>query len=262
MRLPRDEFVGSRVETRHEIDEVWSKVESESQIGSFLLVLTSLFFDSVYAQSWFFIASVVLDSTWTLRPPEPKRHPSLMTWTADSFVKALRQSNDVQLAFDAYSDQSFYLPAKPQLLADWALSRLLRHPAAVEDVKIWLLLHEILLGHSSTAPSWLPAVLYKIPVVPILTSIFRLLVESPQQEQLLECALPVLRFVLPIAYQKTRLDTILECLWACVEALSSVHIDALVSDLARLGLDGFSPAFHTANNKGKVRVSITRPILY
>jgi hypothetical protein len=177
-----------------------------------------------------------------------------MTWTADSFVKALRQSNDVQLAIDAYNDQAFYLPAKSQLLADWALNRLLKHPAATENVKIWSLLQDILLGNSSAAPTWLPAVLYKIPVVPILTSVFRLLTESPQQALLLEYALPVLRSVLPIAYPKTRLDTIVECLWACIEALSSTHIDTSVSDVALLGLDGFSPAFQTASNKGKVRV--------
>ena len=174
------------------------------------------------------------------------------TWTADSFVKTLRQSNDVQLAIDASNDHSFYLPAKPQLLADWALNRLLKHSACIQDVKIWLLLREILLGDSLTAPTWLPALLYKIPVVPILTSIFRLLVESPQQGSLLENALPVLRSVLPLAYPKTRLDTILECLWACIDALSSTHLDALVSDLAFLGFDGFLLAFQTASNKGKV----------
>ena len=178
-----------------------------------------------------------------------------MTWTADSFVKALRQSNNVQLAIDAYSDQTFYLPAKPQFIADWALNRLLKHSPAIGDVELWSLLQEILLGDSSTAPTWLPAVLYKIPVVPILTSIFRLLVDSPQQALLLEHALPVLRSILPIAYPKTRLDTILECLWACIEALSSTHIDSLVSGLAFLCLDGFSPAFQTASNKGKVSVS-------
>jgi len=178
-----------------------------------------------------------------------------MTWTADSFVKALRQSNDIQLAIDAFNDQTFYLPAKPQFLADWALNRLLKHSAAIEDVKIWSFLQQLLLGGSLTAPTWLSAVLYKIPVVPILISIFRLLVESPQQGLLLEHALPVLRSVLPIAYPKTRLDTILECVWACIDALSSTHIDSLVSDLALLGLDGFSPAFQMASNKGKVRVS-------
>ena len=177
-----------------------------------------------------------------------------MTWTADSFVKTLRQSNDVQLAIDAYNDQTFYLPAKPQFLADWALNRLLRHSPAIEDVELWSLLQEILLGDSSAAPTWLPAVLYKIPVVPILTSIFHLLVHSNQQELLLKHALPVLRTVLPIAYPKTRLDTILECLWACIEALSTTHIDSLVSGLAFLGLDGFLQAFQTANNKGKVSV--------
>jgi len=175
-----------------------------------------------------------------------------MTWTADSFVKALRQSNDVQLAIDAYNNQTFYLPAKSQLLADWALNRLLKHPAAIEDVKVWSLLREILLGDSPTPPTWLPTVLYKIPVVPTLTSIFRLLAESPQQQLLLEHALPVLRSVLPIAYPKSRLDTILECLWACIDALSSTHIDALVSDLAFLEFDGFSPAFQTSSNKAKV----------
>lgn len=178
-----------------------------------------------------------------------------MTWTADSFVKALRQSNDVQLAIDAYSDQTFYLPAKPQFLADWALNRLLKHSPAIEDVELWSLLQKILVEDSSTVPTWLPAVLYRIPVVPILTAIFRLLVDSSLQESLLKCALPVLRSVLPIAYPKTRLDTILECLWACTEALSSTHIDSFVSDLAFLGLDGFSPAFQTASNKGKVGVS-------
>lgn len=183
------------------------------------------------------------------------------TWTADSFVKALRQSNDVQLAIDAYNDHSFYLPAKPQLLADWALNRLLKHSASIEDVKVWSLLREILLGDSPSPPTWLPALLYKIPVVPILTSIFRLLAESPQQGLLLEHALPVLRSVLPIAYPKTRLDTILECLWACIDALSSTHPDVLVSDLAFLGLDGFSTAFQTASNKGKVSF-ITLPRIY
>lgn len=186
---------------------------------------------------------------------EPKAVPiASMTWTADSFVKTLRQSNDVQLAIDAYNDQTFYLPAKPQFLADWALNRLLRHSPAIEDVELWSLLQEILLGDSSAAPTWLPAVLYKIPVVPILTSIFHLLVHSNQQELLLKHALPVLRTVLPIAYPKTRLDTILECLWACIEALSTTHIDSLVSGLAFLGLDGFLQAFQTANNKGKVSV--------
>jgi hypothetical protein len=175
-----------------------------------------------------------------------------MTWTADSFVKALRQSNNVQLAIDAYSDQAFYLPAKSQFLADWALNRLLKHSPTIEDVELWSLLQKILLEGSSTVPTWLPAVLYKIPVVPILTSIFRLLVDSSQHELLLKHALPVLRSVLPLAYPKTRLDTILECLWACIEALSSTHVDSLVSDLALLGLDGFSPAFQAASNKGKV----------
>jgi hypothetical protein len=184
-----------------------------------------------------------------------------MTWTADSFVKALRQSNDVQLAIDAYNNHSLYLPAKPQFLADWALNRLLKHPTSIEDVKVWSLLRDILLGDSTAPPTWLPALLYKIPVVPILTSIFRLLVESPQQESLLEHALPVLRSVLPIAYPKTRLDTILECLWACIDAVSSTHLDALASNLAFLGLDGFSPAFQTASNKGRVSF-VTMPRLY
>src|ERR1700749_4234519 len=94
-----------------------------------------------------------------------------------AFVKGLKTSNDVELAISAWNNQNLYIPSKGQFIASWALNRLLKHTDSLLDFRIWNLLESILLSDplstsftspTPSTPQWLPSLLHKIPIVPIL----------------------------------------------------------------------------------------------
>jgi hypothetical protein len=176
------------------------------------------------------------------------------TQSAENFIKSLKASNDVELAISAWANQKLYLPSKGQVLATWALNTLLKNNNVVSDSRYWTLLECILLGNSSSPP-WLPTLVFKTPVVPILTSILRnFAIEDGNglSKEMLGPCQRVLKMILPIAFPKTRLDTVLECFWASLDALSGIVSAENIMELVNLGVDGFRAAFTKATNKTKV----------
>lgn len=194
-----------------------------------------------------------------------------------AFVKGLKASNDVELAISAWKNQELYIPSKGQFIASWALNRLLKHTDSLLDFRIWNLLESILLsGSPSTSstpptvstPQWLPSLLHKIPIVPILTSLIRTIstkqVENVEKKadkdaafsETLRASKRVLGVLLPLSYSKTRFETILEGLWASLDVISSNkdmvgNIEEL-EGLVLLAIHGFQASFENATNKTKV----------
>ncbi len=185
---------------------------------------------------------------------------TLMIWTSpDVFVKTLKSSNDVALAKEAWDSQQLYIPSKGAFITEWALNRLLKSPQTLKDVRYWSLLDDILLGTSPSPPLWLSTVLHKIPVVPILTAVLHILPswERDQMGGLKKCV-PVLKILLSRAFAKTRLDTILDCFWACLEATATVEFTEDTVSILSVAVEGFLTAFSNASNKAKVGLSSLR----
>jgi len=180
------------------------------------------------------------------------------TQSAENFLKSLKASNDIELAISAWANEKLYIPSKGQVLATWALNTLLKNNNIVSDSRYWTLLESILLVNSSSPP-WLPTLVFKTPVVPILTSLLRnFTIEDGNglSTEMLEPCQRVLKMILPIAYPKTRLETVLDCFWASLDALSGTMPTENIMELVNIGVDGFRAAFTKVTNKTKVRCGI------
>lgn len=176
------------------------------------------------------------------------------TQSPESFLRSLKASNNIELALSAWKSEDLYIPSKGQFLVTWALNALLKSNNAIRDARYWNLLESIILGNSSLPP-WLSTLVYKTPVVPILTAMLRMCAEGDIVElgkDVLEPCQRVLHAIVPIAYPKTRLDTMVECFWASLDAISSSFSHNSISGLLRLSVEGFRVAFSNATNKGKV----------
>jgi hypothetical protein len=178
-----------------------------------------------------------------------------MTWPSpDAFVKTLGSSNDVELAISAWNNEDMYIPSKGQFIASWALKNLLKNKQSQLDERIWVLLESILLS-KATPPPWLSTVLFKTPVVPILTAILRRCTNNdaePYSKNMLASCQRVLGEVLPLVYPRTRFETTLECFWAALEASSEHPNVKSISKLIKLAVEGLRMAFVKATNKAKV----------
>lgn len=173
----------------------------------------------------------------------------------EAFVKALKSSNDVELAVSAWKNPDLYIPSKGQFIASWALNRLLKHTDSLLDFRIWNLLDSILLVNFPSTPQWLPTLLHKIPVVPILTSLIRTIPSKSSEEVRLETLRScerILGVLLPLSYSKTRFETILESFWTSLEALSQNKNVGMLENLVEMAVHGFRSSFSNATNKAKV----------
>ncbi|PVG00766.1 hypothetical protein CPB86DRAFT_812877 [Serendipita vermifera] len=179
-----------------------------------------------------------------------------MSWTSpEAFMKSLKSSNDVQLALSAWKHADFYIPAKGQTLANWALNQLLKNNQALQDIRIWTLLDSIIFEDTDSIPQWLPTTLHKIPAVPILLSLLRHLAnpnESPISENTLLICQHVMKTILPISYPKTRLETTIECLWAALDVVDRAKNVHQPLELVSSAVTGFISAFRNATNKAKI----------
>jgi hypothetical protein len=180
-----------------------------------------------------------------------------MNWTSpETFIKSLKSSNDAELALSAWNRADFYIPAKGQTLANWALNQLLKNIQSLQDIRIWTLLDAIIFEDPNSIPQWLPNTLHKIPTVPILLSLLRSftnLNENPIPEDRLAVCHHVMKTILPISYPKTRLETSIECLWAALDAVPQIKALQHPLGLVSSALIGFVAAFRNATNKSKVQ---------
>jgi len=178
------------------------------------------------------------------------------TLSAEGFLKSLKASNGVELAISAWANENLYMPSKAQILTTWALNALLKNENVISDSRYWTLLHSILLdNNSSSSALWLPTIVYKTPVVPILTAALRSFAMENGQDLSKEALEPrqhVLRLIAPIAYPKTRLDTVLDCFWATLDAIADSSQREDMHALVNLAVEGFTAAFAKTTNKIKV----------
>ncbi|CCA70157.1 hypothetical protein PIIN_04096 [Serendipita indica DSM 11827] len=173
----------------------------------------------------------------------------------EAFLKRLKSTNSIPLALSAWKDKDFYLPSKGQHIAAWALDHLLKTPVAVHNVLIWRLLDDIILGTTGSYSQWLSSVLYKTPTVPILASLLRPAPdEKPRKDakELAEVSRRVMEVILPMAFPRTRFETVLDCLWAAFASVSHPRAPKEMSYHQMVALRGFQAAFANATNKGKV----------
>lgn len=95
-------------------------------------------------------------------------------------------------------------------------------------------------------------------MVPILTTTLRISAAKNEEglsKDMLGPCQRVLRAIVPIALPKTRLETVLECFWACFDAASGAKDKDSLVGLVKLSTEGFKTAFSNATNKGKIYTS-------
>ncbi|EAU93316.2 hypothetical protein CC1G_08629 [Coprinopsis cinerea okayama7 len=149
--------------------------------------------------------------------------------SSQNFVRALKSPSDppvaggplkIALAEQAWRDTSFRIPNKTEVIVDWLLTKFLKEKPAdikdssIADIRYWKLLDEIISNeklNSSSSTAWIKALLGRISVVPIVTSLLTSLNAVQTLEDLLEYASSALSVLWPLGTQKLTTEVLLGC---------------------------------------------------
>ncbi|KAJ3571342.1 hypothetical protein NP233_g3811 [Leucocoprinus birnbaumii] len=122
--------------------------------------------------------------------------------TSQEFIRALKAPSDppteggptkIEIARQSWDNNAFFLPSKPQVVADWLLSSLLKDKSqppstsSIFNLNYWKLLVDVLLDDSAASANrrtWLPSLLHRIPLQPILSTFLSKFGEAKSPEEL------------------------------------------------------------------------------
>ncbi|KZT61086.1 hypothetical protein CALCODRAFT_59305 [Calocera cornea HHB12733] len=152
--------------------------------------------------------------------------------SSEAFIRALRAPHDpptssspckVELAMSAWAARDLYIPGKAELIADWALTRLLKdrsNKRTLLDHRYWRLLSSIC--SPGQDKSWLHPVLAKVPTVPIFCSLFESLRGSNNlpKEFFIDVA-NVYESTAPISISKANPDVLFEFIAAAIRVVAT-----------------------------------------
>ncbi|KDQ13623.1 hypothetical protein BOTBODRAFT_33335 [Botryobasidium botryosum FD-172 SS1] len=208
--------------------------------------------------------------------------------SSQSFIRALKAPADppqpdgpskIELARLAWELETLCVPSKAEVISEWILGKLLKEKGAerdanpILDVRYWSLLSEIIaVPKSRPLPSsfngsatlrnkniWLPPLLNRIPIVPILTTLVRNL--PTEDVDFIQSVYQTLQVLLPLALPKANADAVVECFWEALAWLGRVntaHIDEASTGIAVLVSDAFRKSFAQNSNKKKIYSSFVQ----
>ncbi|KZO94986.1 hypothetical protein CALVIDRAFT_185996 [Calocera viscosa TUFC12733] len=161
--------------------------------------------------------------------------------SSEAFIRALKAPHDpptsssvhkIELATRAWFARDLYIPGKAELIADWALTRLLKdrnNSSTVLDHRYWQLLSSVC-SIGEDKQSWLRSILARIPTLPIFSSLFGCLHGSDNfPKSFFADVASVYEATAPMSVPKASADALFECLTAAVRSLSTAGLSSMSS---------------------------------
>ncbi|KAF7322796.1 Urb2 domain-containing protein [Mycena chlorophos] len=175
-----------------------------------------------------------------------------------SLAHVLKTSSAVHAVAIAYHQNT--LPNGHQPTAEWLLTRLLKdqnrqNPASsnpIVDVEYWTLLADVLSVQSTAQKHWLLPLLNRVPVAPILASLFELCqtLEQDVSDALGEVASRCFMRFWPLAVPRISTEALLECFGAFL------RVEHAGDGLAQMGLSITESLRHSvANSTNKKKIA-------
>ncbi|KAF5337392.1 hypothetical protein D9611_003253 [Ephemerocybe angulata] len=205
--------------------------------------------------------------------------------SAQHFVRALKGPSDppvaqgplkISIAEQAWHDQSFYLPNKAEVIADWLLSKFFRERGegvstnALASERYWKLLSSVLYPNdapsspTSNTVAWLKPILGRIAIVPIVSAFLNLWpeLEPSQSANLLEYTSRCISLLYPLGTQKLTTEALLEA-WGTflknsgpfVNELSAIKIGAVLTKV-------YGDSLSNSSNRKKLNSSFVQSAAY
>ncbi|KAH6917636.1 Urb2/Npa2 family-domain-containing protein [Coprinopsis sp. MPI-PUGE-AT-0042] len=195
--------------------------------------------------------------------------------SSQNFVRTLKSPNDppvpggplkIALAEQAWEDTTFRVPNKEEVIVDWLLAKWSKEKpsnlkeAAVIDSRYWKLLNNILPSPGTSSASWLKALLGRIAVVPVMTSLLEALNAARDSEQLLSLVAPCLAIIWPIGTQKVTTEVFLSC-WTTF-LVKSLHLrdNADLDKIGTLITESYRASFANSSTRKKVHTTFVQNI--
>ncbi|KAF7982078.1 hypothetical protein HWV62_30382 [Athelia sp. TMB] len=201
--------------------------------------------------------------------------------SSQSFVRALKAPSDppqkdgpskIEIALDAWSDQSFYVPNKGEVISEWILTKLLKDKSKqsanpILDTRYWTLLGAIIAlpdrtsskeVHTRPTKTWLTPLLNRTPICPTLLSFLASYQGVPlENRHPLSSAVHQCMIVLwPLSVHKVGVEALLELFGTFLKACESAR-----DDLEKFGetiTTSFRNALSNSSNKRKIYQSFTQ----
>ncbi|KAG8932264.1 hypothetical protein FRC02_001404 [Tulasnella sp. 418] len=193
--------------------------------------------------------------------------------SSQAFIRALKAASDpptpfssskIEIATQAWAKESLYVPGKHTVIVEWILGKLLKERELDSGLnpllkpRYWTLLASIIIeGDRKAANIWLPPILSRIPVLPIMASFIKRLPQLQHSSQLNAIG-KLFRVWLSLALPRASQEAILELYWNTLASLSLLLYDKPTNDCLSLMtscIEAFRTAFaHPSMNKKKVHV--------
>ncbi|KAG8962960.1 hypothetical protein FRC03_003577 [Tulasnella sp. 419] len=193
--------------------------------------------------------------------------------SSQAFIRALKAASDpptpfssskIEIATQAWAKESLYVPGKHTVIVEWILGKLLKERELDSGLnpllkpRYWTLLASIIIESDRKAANiWLPPILSRIPVLPIMASFIKRLPQLQHSSQLNAIG-KLFRVWLSLALPRASQEAILELYWNTLASLSLLLYDKPTNDCLSLMtscIEAFRTAFaHPSMNKKKVHV--------
>ncbi|KAF5368462.1 hypothetical protein D9758_002365 [Tetrapyrgos nigripes] len=199
--------------------------------------------------------------------------------TSQDFVKALKSSSDppvpneptkIEIARTTWDNSSFYAPRKGEIIADWSFGVVIegKGPAKTSllDTRFWRLLLDVI-STSDPLPSssWLPAILSRTPLIPIVVSLLETLckVDLVVHSEVLTLVRPCLAILWPISTQKMTTEALLDCFASFLRFMKSrsQELDINPNHVGLFIVTSFRRSFATCSTKKKIFSTFVRTVL-
>ncbi|KAF9560209.1 hypothetical protein CPC08DRAFT_690317 [Agrocybe pediades] len=205
--------------------------------------------------------------------------PARSFQSAQDFVRALRAPSDppvaggplkIEIAQNAWTDSSFYVPSKAKIISEWILTKLLKEKAKdiaenpVFDTRYWNLLHSLNTPTEGSTKGWdikqrnvwLTPLLNRVPLAPVVIAFLNAYntLDEGQRSELSTSVNACLSTLWPLSAQKMGTEMLQDCYGAVLSVLSSSSspLNTCMAKLGSMISASYRLALTNSSNKKKL----------
>lgn len=188
--------------------------------------------------------------------------------TIQEFIRALKASSDppvaggrtkIEIARHAWDDNAFFLPSKAQVIADWLLSTFLKDKSksastsSIFDSSHWKLLLDVLTDQGLPVPlsTWLPPLLYRISLLPILSAFMAKFGEAGSPMELSTVVCSCANKLWALAEHKMLLEDLTDIFSSVLQRAEQGHLTPGIITIGILVTSSYRTSLGNVTNKKK-----------
>jgi len=203
--------------------------------------------------------------------------------TIQEFIRALKASSNppvpggrtkIEIARHAWDDNTFFLPSKAQVIADWLLSTFLkdkfqstwalsiscfrlllidfiRSTSSIFNSSHWELLLDVLTCQGPLS-TWLPSLLYRTPLLPVLSAFMSKFGEAGSPVELSTVVYSCVSRLWTLAESKMLLEDLAELFSLVLRKIDEGHLTSGIISIGILVTSSYRTSLGNVANKKKV----------